>query len=113
MMNLYAVPTEVSETAEEWLESILTQPGVRIERIISTGQISPPGFYYDQSEQEWVTLLQGEARLQFDDREVVLEAGDAVLIAAHERHRVAYTSHEPPCIWLCVFFEGGTADAGR
>jgi cupin 2 domain-containing protein len=37
------VPTEVIQT-------LIEQPGVRIERIVSTGQASPPGFWYDQSE---------------------------------------------------------------
>lgn len=73
---------------------------VRIERIVSTGQTTD---WYDQSESEFVLLLQGSATLEFDDGEAVkLIAGDTVAIPPHKRHRVAFTSTLPPCVWLCV-----------
>ena len=45
----------------------MTRPGLRIERIVSLGQASPPGFWYDQAEGEWVLVLAGAARLRFAD----------------------------------------------
>jgi cupin 2 domain-containing protein len=70
---------------------------------VSEGQISPTGFWYDQDEWEWVTVLQGSAELEFSDATRRMSVGDWVFIPAHERHRVAYTSSEPPCVWLAVF----------
>lgn len=78
--------------------------GVRIERIVSQGQASPPGFWYDQPRDEWVALLAGSAGLRFEDRAdvKVLHAGDHVLIPARKRHRVEWTDATRPTIWLAV-----------
>ncbi len=101
-MNLFALPAQLPE---EELAEILSDNGkVRVERIISAGQTSPPGFWYDQSEDEWVFLLQGKAELTFTDgSRRILRPGDAYLLPAHFKHRVSATSKEPPCIWLCIF----------
>src|SRR5205823_4340700 len=53
--------------AAESTEALAATPGLRIERIVSLGQTSPPGFWYDQDEAEWVVLLAGAARLRFAD----------------------------------------------
>lgn len=75
----------------------------KIERIISTGQVTPEGEWYDQLLDEWVVLLEGEARILFEETgEVSLKPGDYILIKAHERHRVVYTSKCPPCLWLAI-----------
>lgn len=101
-MNIWALPERRSD--REIMETLCASTDVRIERIISTGQVSPPGFWYDQEQDEWVALLQGQAELIWaDGRRRVLAPGDWLLIPAHERHRVAWTSHDPPCIWLAVF----------
>lgn len=87
----------------EVLEILLGRPGVRIERIVSSGQTTPPGEWYDQTADEWVALLAGSAALQFDDgTRVEMAPGDWLLIPAHARHRVAATSVDPPCVWLAV-----------
>lgn len=79
--------------------------GVRIERIVSYGQASPEGFWYDQEMAEWVVVLSGRAKLTIavksDDRE--LGPGDAVFLPAHCRHRVAWTDPTIPTVWLAVF----------
>ncbi len=81
----------------------------RIERIISTGQISD---WYDQTETEFVALLMGKAKLQFEDgRIITLFQGDTLVLKSHEKHKVVYTSCSPPCVWLCVFLGGETEDA--
>ena len=87
----------------EELTTILAENGkVRIERIISTGQVSG---WYDQSETEFVVLLEGSAVVEFENnRSVAMSKGDTLLIEPHERHRVSFTSSEPPCFWICVFY---------
>jgi len=99
-MNIYEMP---GFPINDELISILEQNDrVRIERIISTGQQSD---WYDQEETEFLVLLEGKAQLVFaDDQTITLEKGDTLLIRPHQKHRVSYTSAEPPCIWLCVFY---------
>jgi cupin 2 domain-containing protein len=85
---------------------LLTLPGVRIERIVSQGQPSPPGFWYDQEEGEWVLLLAGTARVRFADETDarLLSPGDWLEIAPHRRHRVDWTEPAGVTIWLAVFY---------
>lgn len=100
--NLYADIPEMP--AEEYIQEILVRPIIRIERIVSRGHCSPQGFWYDQDWEEWVLLLQGKAGLEFKDDPSVMELkpGDHVLIAAHERHRVAWTARDEDTVWLAV-----------
>lgn len=101
MPNIYELPQEVSQP--EKFEQIVSGKNIQIERIISTGQTTPFGQWYDQELDEWVILLQGEAELSYaDDTRIRLKAGDYLLIPAHTKHRVEYTSIEPTCIWLAV-----------
>jgi len=100
-VNLFEVPQSLP--VEEFVEPLIVDRGVLIERIISTGQVSPPGFWYDQDRDEWVALLQGQARIGWEDGRVKdFNPGDWVFIPAHERHRVEWTSTEITCIWLAV-----------
>lgn len=90
---------ERSETLGEGLN------GLKIERISSSGQSSPPGFWYDQNEDEWVVLLEGEARIQYATGiEHHLRKGDHLLLPKHVRHRVSWTSSR--CLWLAVYAAG-------
>ncbi|MCL2001730.1 MAG: cupin domain-containing protein [Planctomycetes bacterium] len=73
----------------------------RVERIISQGQASPPDFWYDQTEDEWVMLTAGTATVAFEDRQESLRAGDWLFIPTHCRHRVASASED--AVWLAVF----------
>lgn len=101
-MNLFtSLPAAVSA---EVTETLIQADRVRIERIASRGQASPPGFWYDQDENEFVLLLAGEARLEFEDKLVELKAGDWCQIKAHQKHRVAWTTPDEPTIWLAVFY---------
>jgi cupin 2 domain-containing protein len=99
MSNLPARPL-----AGEAVESLCEGPGIRIERIVSTGQATPDGEWYDQDSDEWVLVVKGAARLRIEgeaqDRE--LGEGDFVCLPAHCRHRVAWTQPEPPTIWLAI-----------
>ena len=78
---------------------------VRIERIVSEGHVSPPEFWYDQNEWEYAAVLQGSAELETLNGKIWLDSGDWVMIPEHEKHRVSYTSSEPPCVWLAVFWK--------
>jgi len=104
MENLYDdVPLRLPD---ELVTVLARSPHVRIERIISTGQASPAGFWYDQDEHEWVAVLRGEARLYFENGErKVMKPGAHVLIPAHTRHRVEWTTPAEPTVWLVVFFQ--------
>ncbi|MCR9119889.1 MAG: cupin domain-containing protein [bacterium] len=99
--NLFDFP---SELPEELTQTLLQAGGVRIERIVSTGQSSPAGFWYDQTEHEWVVVLSGSARLEFEDEIQELAPGDYVNIPAGVKHRVAATSKHEPTVWLAVFY---------
>ena len=95
--------TSAGSTDREIVELLLDRPGVRVERIVSVGQSTPPGQWYDQADDEWVALLAGRATLRFEDGAVIeLAPGDWLLIPAHLRHRVEATSADPPCVWLAV-----------
>jgi cupin 2 domain-containing protein len=89
----------------EQVELLLTTPTFRLERIVSAGHVSPPGFWYDQDEHEWVCLLSGAATLEVEGGEPVeLKAGSTHLLPARTRHRVAWTSPTEPTVWLALFF---------
>lgn len=99
---LPALPAELAEV-------LLAANHVRIERIVSHGHASPPDFWYDQEEQEWVLVVQGAARLillnEFGHEQTIeLRRGDFLNIPAHQRHRVAWTTPDEPTIWLAVFY---------
>ncbi|MCK9988223.1 MAG: cupin 2 domain-containing protein [Azoarcus sp.] len=86
---------------DESFDTLFERAGTRIERIVSHGHASPPGFWYDQEQAEWVIVVQGEAVLAFADGERrEMRAGDWVTIAPHRRHRVESTG--PATVWLAV-----------
>jgi len=93
-------------SAEEVITELVSRPGVRIERIVSTGQASPPDFWYDQTWAEWVLVVSGSASVQFADEIAPrhMGAGDFLLIPPHRRHRVAWTDPNQPTVWLAVHF---------
>ena len=101
MNLLHPLPGDLTE---EVFTALLRHDAVRIERIVSNGHASPDGFWYDQDENEWVIVLKGAARLQFEDTSVDMKLGDFVNIPAHKKHRVEWTTPDEPTIWLAVFF---------
>lgn len=106
--NIFAGLPRAAEAAER-LEILLARPGLRIERIVSSGQASPPGFWYQQVDAEWVLLLCGEALLRFEDESEArrLRAGDWLLIEPMRRHRVDWTDPAAPTVWLAVHHAAG------
>jgi cupin 2 domain-containing protein len=97
------VPTDI---AEERVSDLLVTSNLKIERVISTGQASPPGFWYDQPWAEWVVILTGSAGLKIEgESEIrVMHKGDHIQIPAHRRHRVEWTDSGQPTIWLAVHY---------
>ena len=91
------------DPAREQFTDLLRAGDVRIERIVSHGQASPPGFWYDQEWAEWVLVLQGSAGLRIEgEAERRLQRGDFLHIPPHVRHRVEWTDAEGPTVWLAV-----------
>ena len=85
----------------EIFQTLFTNPGCRVERIVSYGHASAPGDWYDQDGDEWVLLLAGTAALRFEGGdEVELKAGDWITVPAHRCHRVEATSTD--ALWLAV-----------
>ena len=103
--NLFTLPDPLPST--EQFSDLIPNRGVKIERIVSTGQITPENEWYDQDRAEWVVVLKGRAGLRFEDEteDRTLAAGDFVTIAAHRRHRVVWTAAEEPTIWLALYFD--------
>lgn len=109
--NLFTPRTLHAGTPEhETFDDLLRRPGVRIERIVSAGHSSPPGFWYDQPHGEWVVVLKGSAGLLFENEPAprTLYPGNFVDIPAGRRHRVEWTDRTMPTIWLAVHY--GLAD---
>jgi cupin 2 domain-containing protein len=99
-MNIFDLPA--FPLPEELTTVLAENRNIRIERIVSTGQVSG---WYDQDKTEFVALIDGNAAIEFEGgKNIAMTKGDTLFIKPHERHKVSYTSNEPPCIWLCVFY---------
>lgn len=93
---------------DETIDALLTGRGnATIERIVSHGGRAPADGAFEQDWTEFVVLLQGTARLAAlePDETFDLVPGDWVEIPPKRRHYVAWTSREPPAIWLAVQFK--------
>ena len=93
--------------ADEQFSTLLDTGRFKLARIVSTGQSTPEGDWYDQERAEWVVVLKGRAGLQFEDeaKERTLEEGDFVHIAPHRRHRVTWTASDNPTVWLALYYD--------
>ena len=102
--NLFAARLEPKR--EEIFETLLETGRVRLERIISTGQSTPAGEWYDQERNEWVALLSGSAGLLFEGEPEprVMKPGDYLIIPAHLRHRVEWTDPDHETVWLALHY---------
>ena len=104
---------DLPDSPEEIFETLLEKPGIKIERITSSGQATPYGEWYDQAGDEWVVLLSGSAMLLIEGETLPrrLSAGDYLLLPAGCRHRVEWTDPEVKSVWLAVHFTGSIAAA--
>lgn len=93
--------------ADERFDLLHRGGGVRIERIVSTGQASAPGAWFDQAQDEWVVLLKGSASLLIEGEPVArrLAPGDWLLLPAGLRHRVEWTAPDETTVWLAVHID--------
>jgi cupin 2 domain-containing protein len=93
----------------EQVDVLAEANNLRIERIVSRGQVTPPGEWYDGDRDEWVAVLAGAARLRFEGEPAprALAPGDWLRIPAHARHRVEWTDPERATVWLAVHFAAG------
>jgi cupin 2 domain-containing protein len=103
LTNLLAnIPADLPE---EIFQTLVHTPTVRVERIVSLGHVTPGGAWLDEEKNEWVLLLQGAARLVFEgEAPIDLLPGSFVNIAAHARHRIAWTAPDEPTIWLAIHY---------
>lgn len=95
-----------ADLPEERFETLLETPAFRLERILSLGHTTPEGEWYDQARDEWIMVVQGEARLALEGRTdpVDLHAGDTLLLPAHCRHRVEWTPTDRITVWLALHY---------
>lgn len=102
--NVFApLPTD---RGAEHFDTLLELNRGQVERIVSFGQCSPEGFWYDQDHSEWVLVLRGRAKLEVEGFHELIELGpgDYVNLAAHTRHRVVWTAPAEPTIWLAIHY---------
>ena len=90
--------------ADEQTAELFARPGLRIERIVSTGQASAPGFWYDETDDEWVCVIAGSAAVLIEGESAprLLKPGDWLELPAHVRHRVEWTDGTQPTVWLAL-----------
>jgi cupin 2 domain-containing protein len=102
-------------STSEAVDLLLAARGLRLERIVSLGQSSPDGFWYDQDEAEWVMVASGAARLRIEGEaeDRALGPGDAVYLPAHCRHRVTWTDPTRPTIWIALFVDPDLGPAAQ
>lgn len=95
---------DLPDSPDEIFETLLEKSGIKIERIISSGQATPAGEWYDQAGDEWVVLLSGSATLMIEGEisPLRLAAGDYLLLPAGCRHRVEWTDPAVKSVWLAV-----------
>lgn len=94
-----------NQLPDELFEDIVKTSNIRVERILSDGHSTPKGEWYDQAENEWVAVLQGQGVLEYEDGQTItLDVGDYVNIPAHVKHRVKSTVSGATTIWLAIFY---------
>ena len=97
-----------ADLPDELFTPLLKASNVRIERIVSHGHASPPGFWYDQDDNEWVVVIEGRAAIEFEGRAepVELRRGSYMNIPAHAKHRIVSTDPNQKTVWLAVHYRG-------
>ncbi len=96
------------DAGAERFDELFAAPGVKIERVVSLGQATPPGEWLDQDLVEFVLLLSGAAGLRFEAESAArtLGPGDWLTIPARARHRVEWTDAAAPTVWLAAHVGG-------
>jgi len=90
------------KSTNEIIEQVLKNEKVKIERIVSYGQTTPKDYWYNQDKDEFVIILNGSAKIKYNDNRVFeLNVGDSLYIPSHQKHQVIYTDN--PTVWLAIF----------
>lgn len=92
--------------SDEVIDCLMSGPGWRLERIVSRGDVTPAGQWYDQETDEWVFLASGGARLTVELADEMttwpLSPGDYCYLPAHCRHRVEWTDPAQETTWIAL-----------
>ena len=93
--------------AKEAADTLIESVGLRVERIVSTGQVTPEDQWYDQAWDEFVLVAAGAARLRIEGEaeDRAMQAGDWIMLPARCRHRVTWTQTTPPTVWLAIHYD--------
>ena len=106
-MNKQNLFTNIPDAfTKEIFEKLAGTNSFKLERILSNGQATPAGEWYDQEKSEWVLLLKGSAAIRFENEAEIIELhpGDYLTIAPHQKHRVEWTDKQEPTVWLALHF---------
>lgn len=94
-MNIYdCIPPQNGET----FTTLLEHKNIKINRIVSSDKLEEK--VYQQEEDEWLVVLEGEAVLLLNNEEKALAKGDTLFIPAKTPHRVLST--RSGTVWLTV-----------
>ena len=96
--NIFDITDKLSD--EEIFKELYSNKNIQIEKIISYGQTTPTDIPYMQDHDEWVLIIDGNAKLKVDSKEYSLNKGESLLIPANTKHWVTYTHN--PTIWLAI-----------
>jgi len=102
MKNIFEeIPGQIPE---EIFETIVQASNIKIERIISKGHTTPSKSWYNQNFDEWVLIIQGAAKINFDNHSqpISLTKGSYLWIPAKQKHQVIWTPKDVTTIWLAI-----------
>jgi|SRR3990172_9807156 len=87
----------------EFVKRVSLSKDITVEGIISS-ESNVRSEIYDQNEWEFVVLLEGYAKLEFEDgNQVEMRKGDYIHIPPHSKHRILKTDKDTK--WLCMFYK--------
>ena len=94
-MNIYDY---IAPQNGETFTTLHEHKNIKINRIVSSDTLNKN--LYKQEEDEWLVLLEGEATLRLDQKEIILVKGDTLFIPALTPHQVLRT--QSGTLWLTV-----------
>ncbi|MDD2357194.1 MAG: cupin domain-containing protein [Thiovulaceae bacterium] len=86
------------KVGDEIFSTLLEHKNIKIELINSNSVIY--GKSYQQEQDEWILLLEGEATLEVEGVAQLLKTGDYLFISAQTVHRVLFTDKKT--LWLAI-----------
>jgi cupin 2 domain-containing protein len=86
---------------DEIFEVLHKQKGIKISHIISSSKLK--SIEYDQEEDEFVLLLEGEALLEIEGKEKMIKKGEYLFLPAHTKHKVLEVKQNTH--WLAIYIK--------